>query len=68
MDSEDLILGILIGLFLAVPITLYLTKNQTTMPIQQPKTYYENTEEWEIIRDKNGRTQGVRVIRKAKEA
>ena len=68
MDSEDLILGILIGLFLAVPITLYLTRNHTTIPIQQPKTIYENTEEWKIIRDKNGRTQGVEVIRKAKEA
>ena len=68
MDSEDLILGILIGLFLAVPITLYLTRNQTSTPIYQTKTYYENTEEWKIIRDKNGRTQGVIAIRKAKEA
>ena len=67
MDSEDLILGILIGIFLAVPISLYLTKNQTTIPLQHTKTFYENTEEWEIIRDKNGRTQGVRIIRKAKE-
>ena len=73
MDSEDILLGLLIGVILAVPIALLFTKplpTQTTY-IEAPKqrtTLYENLEEWEIIKDREtGRTKGVRVKRTAKE-
>lgn len=75
MDREDLILGMIIGIFLAIPLYRLLSKpppiTQTRFITTQaaPQIYYENVEEWEIIRNpKTGRTEGVRVKRISKEA
>jgi hypothetical protein len=73
MDAEDIILGLLIGIVLAVPIALLFSKPLPTQTIHVGATkpitvVYENMEEWEIIKDREtGRTTGVRVKRTAKE-
>ncbi len=74
MDRDNLILGVILGLFLALPLLRILFKPSPTsrrfFTTQAPTTtYYENVEEWEIVRNKKtGRTEGVRVTRTAKEA
>lgn len=72
MEREDFILGLIIGVIIAIPVALILSTpiNQApTVKYFANKTYYENDEEWEIIKDPDtGRTKGVRVKRKAKEA
>ncbi len=74
MDSDNLILGIVLGLFIALPLFYILFKPSPTsarlLTAQAPKIiYYTNVEEWEIIKNKKtGRTEGVRVKRTAKEA
>ena len=74
MDVEDILLGLIIGIVLAVPISLLLFKSPTTQTTyfvpEKPKTIvYENLEEWEVIKDpETGRTKGVRVKRNAKES
>lgn len=54
--------GIVVGLFLSRPSYGYYAT-----PASSQKTFYTNTEEWEIVKDARGRTKGVRVKRTAKE-
>jgi len=68
-------LGLILGIFLAIPIFLFLSKplppTQTRLTTAKTpmKTYYQNVEEWEIIRNvKTGRTEGVRVKRTSSNA
>lgn len=70
MDTEDILLGLLIGVIIAIPLALFLSKSPTTAPLKftANKVYYENKEEWEIIKDpETGRTKGVSVKRTAKD-
>ena len=74
MDIEDGFLGFIIGVIIAIPLFLIISKPPPEPQVQfstpqNQATYYENNEEWEIIKDpETGRTQGVRVKRTAKEA
>ena len=54
--------GIVIGLFFSRSSYGYYAT-----PTVPQKTFYTNTEEWDIIKDDRGRTKGVRVKRTAKE-
>ena len=63
MDRGDLITGLILGLFLALPLFLILSK-----PAPIPQTRYTTTnpvvEEWEVIKNREtGRTEGVRIKR-----
>ena len=74
MDKGDLLTGLILGIFLAIPLFLILSKPAPTTQTRytttlKPTVYYENDEEWEIIKNREtGRTEGVRVKRTAKEA
>jgi len=75
MGKDDIFIGLILGIFLAIPIFLFLSKplpsTQTRLTTAQTstKTYYENLEEWEVVRNvKTGRTEGVRVKRTASTA
>ena len=74
MNKGDLFTGLILGIFLAIPLFLILSQ---PAPITQrrftttraPIKVYENVEEWEVIKNREtGRTEGVRVKRTAKEA
>lgn len=62
---ELLLLGIAIGVPLGVVI-IYVANRPvaSSATLAVPRTY-SNLEEWEIVRDKDGRTKGVRVKRDA---
>ncbi len=73
MKYDGVILGAIIGIIVAGSLFLLLSR----IPIQsprlftaspRPKTTYKNTEEWEIIKNRSGRTTGVRVKRTASES
>ncbi len=70
MDFEDVILGIIIGGIIAIPIFYLLTRPppRITTFTFVPKITYKNTEEWEIIKNRSGRTTGVRVKRTSSES
>ena len=71
MELEDLLLGIIIGGIIAIPIFYLLTRPpppRITTFTSVPKITYKNTEEWEIIKNRSGRTTGVRVKRTASES
>lgn len=67
-DCEDSkwiygVIGILIG---AAAIALLLrTRTIGTALAVPPKQVYTNLEEWEIVKDSDGRTLGMKVHRKA---
>lgn len=46
------------------PLNLFPFQN----PLQPKQSSYENLEEWEVVRDKNGRIQSIKVHRSAKES
>lgn len=70
MELEDVILGIIIGGLIAIPLFWLLTRPppRITTFASVPKTVYNNSEEWQIIKDRSGRTTGVRVKRTASES
>ena len=70
MEFEDVLLGVLIGGLIAIPLFFILSKPppRITTFASVPRTTYKNTEEWEIVKDRNGRTTGVRVKRTASES
>ncbi len=66
MELEDVIIGIIIGGLIAIPFYILLTRPpppRITTFTSVPKTTYKNNEEWEIIKNRSGRTTGVRVKR-----
>ena len=66
MERSDLITGLILGIILAIPIFLYLSK---PAPITQTRYTTTNpvVEEWEVIKNREtGRTEGVRIKRTAK--
>ena len=72
MERGDFLLTAILGGFLVLAIGLLISttptlRNTVLTTRNTPKIYYENMEEWEIIKDENGRTKGVRVKRTAKE-
>lgn len=58
-----LILGVSIG---AVAV-YFLTRPKVAVSAAYTVRSYNNLEEWEIIKDKDGRVKGVKVHRDAKE-
>ncbi len=70
MELEDVLIGIIIGGIIAIPIFYLLTTSppRITTFTSVPKITYKNTEEWEIIKNRSGRTTGVRVKRTASES
>lgn len=63
--SDDFSTGIIVGLLIGIPAgVLVLWTVFNFFP--QMKTY-SNLEEWEFVRNEEGRTLGVRVKRDAKE-
>ena len=70
MERGDFLISVILGGFLVLTLGLLFStpiQNTVLQTRNVPKTYYENTEEWEVIKDENGRTKGVRVKRTAKE-
>ncbi len=70
MELEDVLLGIIIGGLIAIPLFYLLSRPPLRISTftSVPKTVYKNTEEWEIIKNRSGRTTGVRVKRTAIES
>ena len=71
MERGDFIVSVILGGFLVLTLGLLLTspmQNTVLHTRNIPKTYYENTEEWEILKNEKGRTTGVRVKRIAKQS
>ena len=70
MDLEDVLLGVIIGGLIVIPLFFILSKPppRITTFASVPKTTYNNTEEWSIIKNRSGRTTGVRVKRTAVES
>ena len=73
MKYEGVILGAIIGILVVGSLYLLLSKTPLQSPrlftaSPRPKTTYSNTEEWEIMKNRAGRTTGVRVKRTAVES
>jgi len=71
MDKTDKTLIFILGLLAGGILVALLIKPVAAFaaPSNLKARTYVNTEEWEIVRDpKTGRTQGVKVKRKAEES
>lgn len=67
MDNFEKAILVIAGLAIgAVAVYFYMKSKAPAMATYTLKTY-NNTEEWDIIKDSEGRVRGVRVHRDAKE-
>lgn len=71
MSDDWLIIGLVIGFVIGAVVLFVLKPGQpaasypyTVRPL--PSRTYSNLEEWEIIKDEEGRVKGVKVHRTAK--
>lgn len=62
--ESGIVAGALLGLALGIPLGWLIA--QAFMQSSQPKQF-SNLEEWEIVKDRDGRVRGVRVHRTAEE-
>ena len=65
MSDDDLLIGAIAGIIIAVGILALIKPRTDLPPAAAPKTTYNNLEEWEFIKDGRGRVSGVKVHRHA---
>jgi len=67
MNNTQTILLLIAGIGITAVVAYLILRPKTASAPSYTVKEYNNLEEWEILKDDNGRVQGVRVHRNAKE-
>jgi len=67
LDTFEKALLLIAGIAVGAVVVFFLTRPKTTPTASYTVKEYNNLEEWEILKDNDGRVKGVRVHRNAKE-
>jgi hypothetical protein len=67
MDNFEKAILVIAGIAIGAVAVYFYMKSKTSLPVSYAVKTYSNIEEWEIVKDSDGRVRGVKVHRKAEE-